>query len=1097
MKKIISPRKVFTRREVSKGVAAGLALGAIPLPARAANTVDLRDPDGRATSSSATLGILTLVNDSATRAANGTPTRIFGWPFARGQIPVGQAPVFTVGGVVQPFSANPANARRYWPDGSLMYCAFMLRPTFSVQARGSRAVRISAGGRWPAAATRTAAEVYSQNLVITCPPVAPAGWDPAVPYGAWLTSANAGNIVQTRHWLSGDAGECWGFTINMSQTEAGAPHGLLVCNVAMVALTGLNGALGGFRFWADLRQPYYDVDTLPKQTRYFAPPNSSNPSAGINWRVASGQPQVPPNWPFPAAGQPFTVTPANVTWSGTGYIAPLPAAGTNNSLLTIVSTTSGAMTNGVTISGPRVPAGTKIYYENSPTQWQCNPVETVGSASAPVLMTAINGFNVNFNRASPTAFGGDGSWDTTPMMASGANLPAGMPRGLYWIGTVGAPNGDPANTKFTAFYSPTSTYGAGGAASPVSAGSGILTAVPVLQPFQRLSIGGADGEYISFQGTGSIVADIPLRSGVVDQNHWVASRVLPPYDTSLKGSVFGGAVKDFAWNYPYNPYSHGDLPHDLSSAGNGPYLAPIPNSCIIEFFNGSRAAYKAMLYAGLGAGCVLGDVVSAVNPTVPINMSNNTYGGMGPPATYWQGGGRNQAGWSTGPHAAPVIPGSNGNLVGGIGFDELTGAHMPLMAGWAYLRTGRLELLDRVVSEATAMLQTNGGRNTNLIPGKPYYNCTTAPANGEVRANSWQARTVAFANLIYPSDPSRLNNPPGVLFDGSQTDRYLHDTVSGTFQLTVDELANAATLYGPAASIVSASKRFVPVSSDGSLYWNGDAPAWMIAYLGYAACWAAAAGVASAAAFLENFAAHCNYYDDKLGGFFNLYHYYANIGPNLGVNVPGLHLTRGPLYADDRQWCISCSNTWYGAGAGPGGNGTAQLNCKATPMPSRTTLAFQAVGPWNNDWVPRNGDYIQWNNTQYFNAAAPAPLQQNVSYVVADVTSRGPNTYSLNLKDLSGNYMSPTVSGNFNPDGFRSNSHLRIGGPGYGVAGGYTAIFYSIGCWAKAITDRASFDRLIADTLYRVKNSPGEHGTFLTQSMYGTDARYAYRLSFT
>jgi hypothetical protein len=1000
MKKITSSRNRVTRRQVNKGLVAGLALGSVPLAARAAGRSRLVYRGAAASLPVDGLGTLKLVNDSRARATiPGTPTDIFGWVFAPGQINPGEVPVFRAGGVVQRFSANPANARRYWPDGSLMFCAFMLRPSFSVQPGGSHAVEISkTTGIWPAGGARSIAEIYHQNFAVNCPPSGLAGVDPTVPYGAWLTSANARNIVQTRHWLTGDAGECWGFTVNMSQTPGAAPHGQLVCNVYMVAVSGPDGNLGGFRFWADLRQPYFTVDSVPKQIRLFAPPNPATPTAGVNYSI-NGKAFAPPNWRFPSQ---FTLTSVNTkptpidVWPGrSGYYGQL--SGSNGS----------------------------------------------------------------------TYFGCPGNFQIMPVLVSESTVP-GWGNGISWLATGGS--GQHAQLFWG------SAGGGGQLIDPKGPGSATLSAAFWLQPFCRMSIGGADGEYIFFRGSGSIATDTPLRSSVVDQLHWARSKVIPPWNTNLKGSVFGGSIPDLPWNYPYNPYSQGALPQSLSAAGNGGYLNSIDNNDIREFYNGTSGAYRQMIAKAMSVGKQCYDIVDDKFPNAPVNFSNNLYPGVGAPATYLQGGASGFApAWYFGPnHKVPQGPHFEV-----IGFDESTGDHAPNYVGMAYLRTGRLELLDRAMSQVN-IIMANSGRNSTVAGYQSYGTVTAAP--GQMR--DWSVRNLTFAAIIVPNDPSGLNNPGNIAFDGSQIGPYLTDLSEANFKMILDVQKDAAGLYGAAHHYFAQRTLWVPVTPNGSGHaFFSRISEWEAAFYAEAACWGAASGGANAIAALKMFAARWNYVRSKYG-FWNLYNIVCDYG--LGSDQSGHVYDSKYLITDDDHWTISPTNTWP----------APQMSYAVTPSPGPTSLAFSVTSWFNNGYVPQNGDVIMFiTGSGGTTILPPGTAAANVPYRIADlmVVRGSPSTYRYNLADRNGRRIAITSlanGGTINWMGWRSGREIKVDGSSFGL--GYVGIFYEVATWAKHVTRITDFDAIWTDAIPRFNHSNENKGPGLFQ--FGGDCRYVLSL---
>ncbi len=260
-----------------------------------------------------TLATLTLVNESgASSTVAGMPTSSFGWIFKKGDIPNAStnAPVFkdAVTGNALAFSASVPEMRRYWPDGSLLYCVFAIipDPTSVISASGTRNVTISSGGSWPtmgsgtAGVARTLTEVNAQNLALSLP-VAPItnnglGGAAAGNWGSWCdTVGNSNNLITTGAFkvakdLDGAAGTRWRLNFKCSQSKngtTGIAYGQLISTYYVWGISDQNAALGGFRWSCYIRQPYYNLDSPTKAARVFSAPNYTTPANGPNW-TASG-----------------------------------------------------------------------------------------------------------------------------------------------------------------------------------------------------------------------------------------------------------------------------------------------------------------------------------------------------------------------------------------------------------------------------------------------------------------------------------------------------------------------------------------------------------------------------------------------------------------------------------------------------------------------------------------------------------------------------------------------------------------------------------------------------------------------------------------
>jgi hypothetical protein len=258
---------------------------------------------------------VTLVNESGSATTANASTFTFGQVFVDGDLCGGAAPIFKIGGVTQPFSASPANARTYWNSGCLRYSSFMLRPTSSIAGSGSATVAITGSGTWPTASSRTTTELYAQNLVVNAP-AAPVSDAHVSTVGSWLK--NDANNYRQIVWLDGDAGKCWRIDTNMAATQGAAAHTSLKFAHYICGLNNGSGNLAGFRWVGSFRQPGFNAAGAPMTYRVFNTPNVGTPTSGVNWQTVGpggvGTTTTPLQWPF-GTGVTFTSSGGNGTTS--------------------------------------------------------------------------------------------------------------------------------------------------------------------------------------------------------------------------------------------------------------------------------------------------------------------------------------------------------------------------------------------------------------------------------------------------------------------------------------------------------------------------------------------------------------------------------------------------------------------------------------------------------------------------------------------------------------------------------------------------------------------------------------------------------------
>ena len=258
--------------------------------------------------------------------------------------------------------------------------------------------------------------------------------------------------------------------------------------------------------------------------------------------------------------------------------------------------------------------------------------------------------------------------------------------------------------------------------------------------------------------------------------------------------------------------------------------------------------------------------------------------------------------------------------------------------------------------------------------------------------------------------------------------------------------------------------------------------------------WAGLMGGAVAAAALaavNNFAAWSNYVNAHRGGFFNLYAFASLDGPN----ATGSKLGWNSIWGDDNEWEIDPTNALVGSGTG--NNPVTVFNIAGTPGPANRM--FQLIGPFNNTWVPVNGDYFAWNANNHGAMLGSSGLALDTTYVIADVTLAAANTYDFNLKTIGGAYIAPTATGAIAtypfgpwPPWFRSNSGLTAGGT-FGIVSGYPAIWWALFQWAAAVFGPAipqNWQNVLNDLSVRRTTTPGEQPGVAWLNPPYVDTRY-------
>jgi hypothetical protein len=247
-------RTLLRRRSILSLPLAGTA--AVPLHAA------LERP-GSPTDHGSVLTVIQLHNTqgNAEQAADFV-SPMFGQAFAKGQLPAGMFPRF----VLSDGTACPATlwGISSWPDGSMKFCAAMLRVPVAVAASGNVEVQVRTGGAKPSPGQRTVQDLLSAELHIELE-------GQTALEGRWTAALAEGIKAGSNTVLvgSGPAGTIWRIGSEF-RDASGAAHGQLYCWHYVAALTGASDQLIGLRYLGRVAQPWTDVRTPAARNREFA-----------------------------------------------------------------------------------------------------------------------------------------------------------------------------------------------------------------------------------------------------------------------------------------------------------------------------------------------------------------------------------------------------------------------------------------------------------------------------------------------------------------------------------------------------------------------------------------------------------------------------------------------------------------------------------------------------------------------------------------------------------------------------------------------------------------------------------------------------------
>lgn len=208
----------------------------------------------------ALLTTLSFVNTSGSEQATGFVSPMFGLPLKQGDVPAGEYPVFQLeNGTECPATLWGITT---WPDGSMKFCAGMVRVPSTVAGSGTLTIEVKSGGDAPAASARSTSDLTAADLSVVLTGVTNLSGD-------WTASLNTAITDDDETVVIGDgpAGKVW--RIRGSFKQSGSPHGQLECYHYVAALQDGSGDLMGLRYLGRVAQPWADVAS-PTPTRRVA-----------------------------------------------------------------------------------------------------------------------------------------------------------------------------------------------------------------------------------------------------------------------------------------------------------------------------------------------------------------------------------------------------------------------------------------------------------------------------------------------------------------------------------------------------------------------------------------------------------------------------------------------------------------------------------------------------------------------------------------------------------------------------------------------------------------------------------------------------------
>ncbi len=553
-------------------------------------------------------------------------------------------------------------------------------------------------------------------------------------------------------------------------------------------------------------------------------------------------------------------------------------------------------------------AFTKIFWQYGagptvvPLTWPFNNINFNGSSGSQTLTVAGGTHNLY---SGAQAGSGSSLVNCVPGYLSYTTDPALSTKQIYFAYTFGAA------TNNTTFQLSTNNTGSGF----INSGGGSSTFVPIPICLHGGSIYTADAQGRSnfFQGNGSMSADNTVRTQF-NQAYLHSTGAVPPWNLSVNGVAFGGAIKDIPaivgssssayWtgSPAWNPVSCGPLsPAARGQTGSNLDIGPLTAWHACHFYNQSAVGdmcVRAMAFAsdfdGVGS-------VRDVATNNYVNVSNSSYTGMPAPSTIQQSNMYIEVNLVSGFTAPSTPPANNmGFLWGG----EQEYSHKPCMAFYAFLVFGEPYFYDLMIEAATgAVLEMYA---PSRVPTSPAgYGIVMIAGQIGLRGRTW-----ALRDLMLGATFAASTSP-----DGSQVPQYL--SALATANTAWCNSLYSANYIGSALSSVNSWRT---VSGDGSGNIEPSCGGFMMGYHECVMAWFATLGDSGSLTWLNDYATWLNYVITNYGGY-NLYAEYDGAASVTSTSAapPISSLSQYGILAmyDSLSWntsspCFTVSNPKYG-----------------------------------------------------------------------------------------------------------------------------------------------------------------------------------------
>lgn len=204
---------------------------------------------GRAAPGGSLLTTLTLVNTSGSEQAANFVSPMFGQPFKQGDVPSGEYPKWEL------TDGTPCPATVWgvttWPDGSMKFCAAMIRVPTTIAGSGFLTINVKNGESAPGLSARDLSDSTAADLSVELTGVTNLT-------GTW-TATLADAIANGTAVEIGDGPAGAYYRVLGDFKQGGTPHGHAVCWHYLQVLENASGGLYGIRYLGRVHQPWTDV----------------------------------------------------------------------------------------------------------------------------------------------------------------------------------------------------------------------------------------------------------------------------------------------------------------------------------------------------------------------------------------------------------------------------------------------------------------------------------------------------------------------------------------------------------------------------------------------------------------------------------------------------------------------------------------------------------------------------------------------------------------------------------------------------------------------------------------------------------------------